>query len=177
MSMPLVGVVQGPPASGKTTVAREIAQLLRLPLLMKDTVKEALFEGLGTGDLEWSQRLGAGTYEVLAALVEEFVNAGASVVLEGNFVRGSDLERRLATLPARFVQIHCSAPLEVLLERYGSRARHAGHVDGERMDAVREAVASHRHDPLDLPGETIPIDTSAPVDIAALAARLAVDGR
>lgn len=171
--MPLLVVVQGPPAAGKTTVAREIAQRLRLPLLMKDTVKEALLDGLGTGELEWSQRLGAATYEVLAALVEESVAAGASVVLEGNFVRGSDLERRLAVLPARFVQIHCSAPLGLLLERYGSRERHRGHVDSERIEGLREAVGSHRHDPLDLPGETIRIDTSAPVDVAALSDHLA----
>lgn len=171
--MPLLVVVQGPPAAGKTTVAREIAQRLRLPLLAKDTVKEALFEGLGTGDLAWSQRLGVGTFEVLAALVEESVAAGASLILEGNFARGSDLERRLAALPARFVQIHCTAPLELLIERYESRARHPGHVDGERIDGLREAVESRRHDPLDLPGETIRIDTSAPVDVAALADRIA----
>jgi len=170
---PLLVVVQGPPAAGKTTVAQEIAQRLRLPLLAKDTVKEALFDGLGTGDLEWSQRLGVGTFEVLAALAEESVAAGASVILEGNFARGSDLERRLAALPARFVQIHCSAPLELLIERYQSRERHPGHVDGERIQGLREAVESHRHGPLDLPGETIRIDTSAPVDVAALADRFA----
>jgi predicted kinase len=174
--MPLLVVVQGPPAAGKTTVARELAQRLRFPLFAKDTVKEALFDALGADDLEWSQRLGAGTYEVLAALVEESVAAGASVVLEGNFVRGSNLERRLAVLPARFVQIHCNAPLALLLERYGNRERHAGHVDSERIDGLREAGESHRHDPLDLPGETLRIDTSAPVDVAALADHVAALG-
>ncbi len=35
-------VVSGPPASGKTTLARAIAPALGLPLIAKDTIKEAL---------------------------------------------------------------------------------------------------------------------------------------
>ena len=163
MEPPLLVVVTGPPAAGKTTVAREVAARLRLPLIAKDTIKEALFDGLGTGDLAWSQRLGEATYLVMLDLAEESLAAGAGLVVEANFVRGR--EERLAGLPARFVQIHCSAPLEVLLERYGSRERHPGHVDSERIDALRAAVETGRHEPLDLPGETIRIDTSGDVEI------------
>jgi predicted kinase len=169
--MPLVVVVTGPPAAGKTTIARELAAALRLPLIAKDTIKEALFDGLGTGDLAWSRRLGEATYLALLALVDESVAAGASLVVEANFVRGSELETRLAALRARVLQVHCSAPLEVLTERYGRRERHPGHVDAERIDALREAVESGRHDPLDLGGETVRIDTSRPVDLAQLVAR------
>jgi predicted kinase len=106
----------------------------------------------------------------MLGLAEESVAAGASVVLEANFVRGG--EARLAALPARFVQVHCDAPLGVLLERYGNRERHPGHVDSERIDALRDAVDSGRHEPLDLPGATIRIDTTRPVDLAALAERI-----
>jgi len=35
-------VVSGPPASGKTTLARTIAPALDLPLIAKDTIKQAL---------------------------------------------------------------------------------------------------------------------------------------
>jgi len=106
----------------------------------------------------------------MLALVEESVAAGGSLVLEGNLVCGSELERRLAALPGQFVQIHCSAPLETLLERYAARKRHPGHVDAERIGALREAVETGRHDPLDLPGETVCLDTSEPVDVESLAA-------
>jgi predicted kinase len=164
---PLVVVVTGPPAAGKTTIARELATRLRLPLIAKDTIKEALFDGLGAGDLAWSQRLGAATFGVMLALAEESLEAGGSLVLEANFSRGS--ESRLAALPARFVQVHCSAPLELLLARYGSRERHPGHVDSERIDALREAVRSGRYEPLDLPGDLIRVDTSGPVDVDAIA--------
>jgi predicted kinase len=169
---PLVVVVTGPPAAGKTTIARGIAERLRLPLIAKDTIKEALFDGLGTGDLAWSQRLGEATYLAMTRLVEESVTAGASLVAEANFVRGSDFEARLAALPARFVQVHCDAPLEVLLARYGSRERHPGHVDRERIEALRVAVESRRHNPLDLPGETIRLDTSREVGGEAVVRRI-----
>ena len=172
MGGPLLVIVTGPPAAGKTTVARGIATRLRLPLIAKDTIKEALFDGLGAGDLAWSQRLGEATYLAMLALAEESVTVGASLIVEANFVRGGDFAKRLAALPARFFQVHCSTPLEVLVERYGSRDRHPGHVDSQRIGALREAVETGRHDPLDLPGETIRIDTTEPVDLDALAERL-----
>jgi len=170
---PLLVVVTGPPAAGKTTVARELAAALRVPLLAKDTIKESLFDGLGTGDLAWSRRLGEATYLALLGVVEESVAVGASLVVEANFVRGSELEARLAALPARVLQVHCSAPLELLIERYSGRKRHPGHVDAERIEALRQAIASGRHDPLDLRGETVRIDTTKPVDVLALSERLA----
>ena len=169
----LIVVVTGPPAAGKTTVARAIAARLRVPLIAKDTIKEALFDGLGAGDLAWSQRLGEATYLAMLGIVEESVAAGAGLVLEANFVAGGELAARLAALPARFVQVHCTAPLELLLERYASRERHPGHVDAQRIEALRGAVESGRHDPLDLPGETIRIDTSVPINLEAIAERIA----
>lgn len=169
---PLLVVVTGPPAAGKTTVACALAAQLRLPLIAKDSIKEALFDGLGSGDLAWSQRLGAGTYLAMLALAEDSLAAGASLVLEANFVRGSEIETRLAALRARFVQIHCSAPLEVLLARYARRERHPGHVDAERIEALRAAVETARHDPLDLPGELVRLDTSEAVEIEDVLARL-----
>lgn len=173
--LPLLVVVTGPPAAGKTTVGRQLAARLRLPLLAKDTIKEALFDALGTGELAWSQRLGQATYVAMLGLAEESVAAGASLVLEANFVCGG--ESRLAALPARFVQVHCSAPLEVLVERYRSRVRHPGHVDSERIDALRKAVETGRHEPLELPGETIRLDTTGPVDLDALAERVTAPTR
>jgi predicted kinase len=169
---PLVVVVTGPPAAGKTTIARELAARLRLPLIAKDTIKEALFDRLGTGDLDWSRRLGEATFLALLALAADSVAAGAGLVLEGNFVRGSELESGLAGLPACFVQVHCSAPVELLIERYGSRTRHPGHIDHERGQALRDAVESGRHDPLALPGEIIRLDTSRMIDFERLASRV-----
>jgi hypothetical protein len=74
-------LVTGPPASGKTTLARPLAHQLGLPLLGKDIIKEALFDTLGTGDRAWSRRLGAASYVVLLALARELPAA----VADANF--------------------------------------------------------------------------------------------
>jgi predicted kinase len=48
-------VVSGPPASGKTTLARQIAPALGLPLIAKDTIKRALMTVLPVPDVETSR--------------------------------------------------------------------------------------------------------------------------
>ena len=41
-------LVSGAPASGKSTLARALAQIFAYPLISKDTIKESLFDSLGT---------------------------------------------------------------------------------------------------------------------------------
>ena len=64
-------VVSGLPGSGKTALARALAGELRIPLLSKDVIKEALYDGLGIGDVEWSKRLGRASMDVPFALASE----------------------------------------------------------------------------------------------------------
>jgi predicted kinase len=44
-------VVSGPPASGKTTLARIIAAALAMPLISKDNIKQALMTVLPVQDI------------------------------------------------------------------------------------------------------------------------------
>lgn len=151
-------VVTGAVASGKTALAIPLARALDLPLLTKDVVKEALFDSLGTGDADWSKRLGAAAYSVLWAVAAGWPEA----VLEANF--GPDDAAPLRGLCADLVQVHCTCPPEVLALRFAGRDRHPGH-----LDAAYPADLLASQGDLDLDGPRLVVDTSQPVDGAAIA--------
>ncbi|MCP9484892.1 MAG: ATP-binding protein [Gaiellaceae bacterium MAG52_C11] len=177
--LPLLVVVTGEPATGKTTLARALADELGLPLLAKDELKERLFDTLGAGDRGWSRRLGAATFELMFGLAAELLGAGASLLVEANFDAQST--PRLRALPAhRPFQVVCTAPADVRRARFRERAtsgaRHPGHLD----DAVGLELEAGEHEgrwqPLDLDGRPVIVDTASPVDVRALAAAARLAG-
>ena len=163
-------VVAGVPGSGKTTLARPLARELGLPFISKDVIKEALFDALGVGDLEWSQRLGQAAHRVMYTLAAE----AGSAVLESHFWRGVS-EADLRALDRPLIQIYCRCPIEIAVERYKRRVdtpgRHPGHLPEHQTDEAIERWRSSEPAPLELDAPLIEVDTSRPVDIEALAAR------
>ncbi len=155
-------LVTGAPGSGKTTLAVPLARHLGLPLITKDTIKEALFDSLGTGDHTWSTRLGAASFAVMFALARH----SPAAVLEANFYPGHTPQ--LQAICQRPVQILCTCPAAEAHRRHLARAdrRHPGHLD--RLPVNRDK-ATLPWQPLDLGGPVLRVDTSGPVDIAAVA--------
>ena len=171
-STPLVVVVTGMPAAGKSTVADALSRSLSLPLIARDRIKEQLYETLGAGDVELSSRLGTASFALLFDLAAVLLETRQSVIVEANFFRG-DAEPEFAALPKhRVAQIHCHAPLELLVERYTGRRRHPGHHDDQKVELLRERFDSGTHEALVLPGDIIQVDTSRPVDLIAIADRV-----
>ena len=169
MSQPTLVVISGPPASGKTTLARRLAAELRLPLVSRDDIKERLFESIGWSDREWSKRLGGASWELLYWFVETQLAAGRSCIVESNFDPERDSERMNAfadRFGARLVQIHCYAAGDVLIDRFLSRfesgERHPGHVDHITIDEYRVRLLAAKPEPLEIDGTTLIIDTTDP---------------
>jgi predicted kinase len=173
-----VVIVCGPPASGKTVLARRLAFDLSLPLVTKDGLKETLYEAVGVGDIEWSQRLGRGAIALVWHVLEAELAAGRSVLVEGNFdaVLGSrTLEGLAERFPLAALQIHCRAEADVLRARYLDRAgtRHPGHMEEARLDALEELLDADRYR-LAVPGEFLTYETTTPLEEDYIAVRDAV---
>jgi predicted kinase len=178
---PLLLIITGPPAAGKTTLAVRLAADLRLPLFTKDLFKEALHDRLGGTDRAQSQELGLAAYDLLFAVMEVELAAGRSLAVEANFrpaVSTTCFRTVLSPRPARTVQIHCTAKPAVLAARFSARGdagRHPVHVDRE-LNLELATRWSAEHGPMDLDGPVISVRTDdfAALDYAALLARVQV---
>lgn len=159
-------VVSGPPGSGKTTVARPLADALGLPLIRKDAIKEALGEAIGAPDYESSHRLGAITMQVLRALMRD-VGFG---VYDSPWRPQFDLAD-LARLPPPLVEVFCDCDPAVRLQRIHDRrgTRHPVHFDLEHAAASAREEQDPTGRPLGGPWPLIRVDATGAVAIVELA--------
>jgi predicted kinase len=161
--------VSGKLGAGKTSLAFPLAAELGYSLVTKDLVKETLHAALhvpgeGEVDRDWSRRLSGASMELLFALA---ARAG-DMVLEANFHPHSEYELdKLRGLGGSLVEVHCVCPAEVAVARYNARSRHEVHVLKEATLTTME-----RYDrPVGI-GSLITVDTTVPVDVAAVAAEV-----
>jgi predicted kinase len=156
-------VVSGPPASGKSTLAPQLAHELGLPLVAKDTIKDALMSVLRVPDVEASRQLGR------AAVAAMFAVAGASpvgAVVESNLYRHT--RELVASLPGAVVEVFCRCDRNVAAARFNARAgtRHAGHFDDVR--AADELWNDEVSEPLAGGWPVVEVDTNDTVDVDAV---------
>lgn len=158
-------VVTGQPGSGKSTIAAPLAKRLRMSLLAKDTVKEALavLDDPETITVSRSQELGAASFEVVFALASN----SSSAVLEASW-NSTLAGQRLADLPGTLIEVHCHCPPDVARQRYIERAsrRHWVHLDANRAQDDELWASPGPHG---LSSPVITVDTTGATDIAALA--------
>ncbi len=162
--MPPLVIVTGAPGTGKTVLATRLSRELGLPLLTKDTIKEAMMDALPVPDREASMHLGAAVFRVLFTISQSLLDAGVGIVLEGPFTHPhADAPLRELGLHARSALIQCLAPIELELQRYRERyesgLRHPGHFDAIVLEGLAARIQAGEFEAPSIDVPALVVDT------------------
>jgi predicted kinase len=160
-------LITGAPASGKSSLARAVAQALPFALIAKDALKETLYDALSTelSHLEpnaLSSRLSHAAMELLWT-----VAAGCPrVILEANFRPHSEYEQsRIAALPGRKLELYCYCSPQEAQRRFAARAARRKRHPAHSVHTMSAAMVAEYDQPIGL-CPVIPIDTTGRVAVA-----------
>jgi len=164
-------LVNGVPASGKSTVARGISVRTGWLLFTLDRVKEPFFDELGIGDREFNRALGRASYAAIWSLVADAPNEATVVVdawfgfqpikiLEGHLMRAG---------VGATAEVWCHASNEAVVTRYEARLgeRHPGHPGAAYLP---ELVALNEQAKPIQRGPILDVDTTKENDLDAITA-------
>ena len=168
-------LVSGAPATGKSTLARSLAESFRFALISKDTLKESLFDSLGTrlgeqidSPEELSRVLSRAAMELLWSLAPHCPD----VILEANFRPKSEHERaRFAALDGRKLEVYCHCTPEEAARRFQKRAEIARHHPAHSMKHISAEMLREYDRPFGL-CPVIDVDTERAVDAAEVAGHI-----
>ena len=167
LAIPAIVLITGHPCTGKTTLAKALAQDLRLPLTCRDDFKETLLDTLCQSTEEWSNRLSVASWKLLYQQIERLLSAGVDQIVESNFdpiyadAKWASLRQGYSF---RLLQIRCEANAEVLLSRYRERiangTRHPGHADRSSDPAFLDLIRQGPMDWIDIESERLVVETN-----------------
>lgn len=167
--------MSGPPAAGKTTSARPLANALGYPLLCMDDVKELMAEAIGPSASEFADELGDAAVRHLIASASELLHNGVNVIVEGFFQSDRySSEFTHLTAISNTILIHLLADDAVLKHRYEQRAingvRHWIHGDQEKLGTLQPELPAYMAERLHLQVPQLVVDTThEPMNIEATA--------
>lgn len=152
-----VVLLQGPSGSGKTTLGKRLSKDTGVPYIGKDTVKEMLFDTIGTPmNREENYAYGRTAIATLFHIISECIALNKPLIVDCAFYAkeaAADIERYNID-PQQVLQLYLSAPPEVLMERFNARLdtheRHVGHGDTKKDDVQLFAEYTNKYQPLDI---------------------------
>ncbi|ANU55906.2 AAA family ATPase [Acutalibacter muris] len=147
-------LVCGIPASGKSYVARQLSEILGIPMFSKDDIKERLFDTVGFHSREEKVALGNGAMEIMYYAAGQVLSRGGAVILENNFETASipGIKKLMERFCCQSVTVELTGKADVLYERFLARDRSSGRHRGHVLNTCYP----------ELPGQA---DTYAPISL------------
>src|SRR5690348_16821852 len=123
MKKPLLIVITGAPATGKSTLAKMLSKQIHMPLLSRDQLKEGYLQTLKLSHSEASENTGKYIYDAFFEIVQLFVSKNISLIIEAAFqdkLWGPKLEPLLEKADIKIIV--CKTKIELIQERFLKRA-------------------------------------------------------
>ncbi len=180
---PLALIVCGPAASGKSTLAGELAKRSGLPAIASDELRKRL-AGIPPAERarpeHYSAEFTQATYAALGEAARARLAQGEGVILDATCrtaEQRSVLLGAIEGVAARVLLVQCRVSLATAMRRACERMREPGHVS-DATPAVVEAQYAELQPPSELPAEhALELDCEAPLERQANEVTLALDRR
>lgn len=137
-------LVTGIPASGKSTMARFLAEAFGLPVISKDRIKECMYDTIGFRSREEKVKLGIASMQIMYDLAEELMRSARPFILENNFenVSKEGLLTILKKYKYKAITVTLTGDYKIIYQRFLERnrdpGRHPGHVVNDCYPGSKE---------------------------------------
>lgn len=166
MNRPLLVIISGLPATGKSYLGRTLSDKYELPYFYKDLFKEMMFDYTDALDWQTSRWYSQTSVASLFLVCRELLQCGISHILEANFkpIHSEEFQSLAKQFNPDIVQIQCHCDGQTLTERFKQRAEsgemHPGHRGIEFLPYLRDTLMRGRSKPIAIESELIAIDTT-----------------
>lgn len=163
MEKPLLIVVTGRPASGKTSVAHLLAKEINCPLISRDELKEGYINTKSIQSHQFNEKANSDIYKTFFEVIDLLISKRISIVIEAAF-QHKLWETQLAKFlnKAEIRIIVCKVPLELAKERFYKRIldqpeREKFHEDSTIENTV---LLTEDYEMINMPLPTLEVDTT-----------------
>jgi predicted kinase len=167
MNEPLLIVVTGSLASGKTTLAHILADKINCPLISRDELKEGLINTLHVADTQLDKSVDLHVYDTFFETIDLLISKEISIVIEAAFQDKLWRPKLLNLLDKAVIKIIiCKTNHELIKNRFAKRLldnsdREKYHGDQSlTFSKERFAELTENYQPVNINAPTLQVDTT-----------------